>query len=151
MEALAQYPQELSDDSESESEFEADPEDFAASSSSAEESDYDGSDASDDDGSSDSGGDSDGAPLLGWYKMSDVEIGDDWDELERKAAKCTLGAFCRLKHRLTFSVADKKRNEPNGKTREHYSDDSDRPKKKGPAKKNGAAPAKGKAAAKGKR
>ena len=43
--------------------------------SSAEESAYDGSDASEDEGS-------------GSY--DDVsDDGDDWDELERKAAKCT--------------------------------------------------------------
>ncbi|KAF7796890.1 hypothetical protein EIP86_008075 [Pleurotus ostreatoroseus] len=88
---------EAEDESETESEFEA--EDFEESSSSdSDESAYsdDGSNASDDEGS---GSDFD-----------DESDGEDWDELERKAAK-----------------ADKKRVET-GKG--HETDDSDRPKKK---------------------
>ncbi|KAF8906014.1 FACT complex subunit-domain-containing protein [Gymnopilus junonius] len=68
---------EHSSESESESEFEADSEDQVESLSSNDESDYDDSDASGSDGSgSDFGGGGD-----------DSDEGDDWDELERKAAK----------------------------------------------------------------
>jgi nucleosome binding factor SPN SPT16 subunit len=67
-----------SEESGSESEFEADPEELVASSSSNEESGYDDSDASDSDPSgSDFGNGGDDSE----------EEGDDWDELERKAAK----------------------------------------------------------------
>lgn len=105
---------EAENDSMTESEYEA--EDFGASSSSdSEESAYseDGSDASDDEGS---GSDFD-----------DDSDGEDWDELERKAAKgqCLVSQY--HLHMLTFATADKKRIET-GKG--HESDDSDRPKKK---------------------
>ncbi|GJJ12499.1 hypothetical protein Clacol_006742 [Clathrus columnatus] len=97
-------------ESESESDFVAEQEVLEESSSSNDddESAYDGSDVSDDEGDSD---------------MYDESEGDDWDELERKAAK-----------------SDKKR-ELNGKG--HNSDaeaDSDRPKKKPVAKSNGNKP-----------
>jgi len=97
-----------SEESGSESDFEADPEELVASSSSDEESDYDDSDVSGSDASgSDFGGGDD----------SDEE-GDDWDELERKAAK-----------------ADQKRTEGKKVAGSDDSDD-DRPKKKS-AKANG--------------
>ncbi|KIP09266.1 hypothetical protein PHLGIDRAFT_103069 [Phlebiopsis gigantea 11061_1 CR5-6] len=103
------------DESETESEFEAEQEELSSEESEVEESDYDGSDASDDEGS-DSG-------------FDDESEGEDWDELERKAAK-----------------SDSKRTEV---ARGHESDDSDRPKKKAPAKAsgktNGKAKGKGKA------
>ncbi|KAF9821701.1 hypothetical protein IEO21_00547 [Rhodonia placenta] len=88
--------------SDTESEFEAEVDVTESSESSESAFSDDGSDASDDEGSgSDFGSDdSDGV----------IRIGDDWDELERKAAK-----------------ADKKRVEV-GKG--HESDDSDRPKAK---------------------
>ncbi|THH01723.1 hypothetical protein EW026_g1029 [Hermanssonia centrifuga] len=88
---------EAEDQSDSESEFEAEGEESASSESEEEESDYnDGSDASEDEGSA--------------SDFDEVSEGDDWDELERKAAR-----------------ADKKRIET-GKG--HESEDSDRPKKK---------------------
>jgi nucleosome binding factor SPN SPT16 subunit len=78
-----------SDNSESESEFEADEDDFAADSSD-DESDFAVSAGSDESGS-DFGddGDSDGRSFV----MHNLNLvfkfaGDDWDELERKAAKC---------------------------------------------------------------
>ncbi|KAM5539042.1 hypothetical protein V8D89_007265 [Ganoderma adspersum] len=89
-------------ESESESEFEAGSDAMESSASSEAGSDYfDGSDASDDEGS---GSD---------FGSEDSEA-DDWDELERKAAK-----------------DDKKRVETG---RGQDSDDSDRPRKKAPAK-----------------
>ncbi|KAF8163125.1 FACT complex subunit SPT16 [Crassisporium funariophilum] len=102
-----------SEESGSESEFEADPEELAASSSSAEESNYDDSDASvsDESGSDFGGGD------------DDSDEGDDWDELERKAAK-----------------ADQKRVEGK-KTAGSDDSDDDQPKKKA-GKTNGKAKAK---------
>lgn len=64
--------QESDDDSGTESEYEQAPSESDYSEASASESDFkDGSDASDDEGSG-----------------SDFSDGDDWDELERKAAKC---------------------------------------------------------------
>ncbi|KAI0709021.1 FACT complex subunit SPT16 [Earliella scabrosa] len=91
------------DASDTESEFAAESDEVESSESSQDESDYyDGSDASDDEGSGSDFG-------------SEDSDGDDWDELERKAAK-----------------DDKKRAETG---RGHGSDDdSDRPKKKAPAK-----------------
>ncbi|EMD38571.1 hypothetical protein CERSUDRAFT_113749 [Gelatoporia subvermispora B] len=86
----------VDDDSDTESEFAADEVSSEISESSEESAYFDGSDASDDEGSGSDFG-------------SDDSEGDDWDELEKKAAK-----------------ADKKRVE-NGKG--HESDDSDRPKK----------------------
>ena len=65
--------QESDDDSGSESEYEQAPSESDYSEASASESFQDGSDASDDEGS---GSDFSGSE------------GDDWDELERKAAKC---------------------------------------------------------------
>ncbi|KAI0086290.1 FACT complex subunit SPT16 [Irpex rosettiformis] len=92
------------DGSGSESEFEAEDEVEESSESENDESGYsDGSDASEDEGS---GSDFD-----------DESDGEDWDELEKKAAK-----------------ADKKRIETG---RGHDSDDSDRPKKKAAPKANG--------------
>ncbi|KIM49314.1 hypothetical protein M413DRAFT_438502 [Hebeloma cylindrosporum] len=100
-----------SDESGSESEFEADPEELVASASSDEDSGYDDSDAggSDESGSDFGGGD------------DDSDEGDDWDELERKAAK-----------------SDQKRAE--GK-KTGGSDDSEeeRPKKSATKKSNGKA------------
>ncbi|KAG9104453.1 FACT complex subunit spt16 [Ceratobasidium sp. 370] len=105
-----------SDESESESEFEAESEESVQSSSDSDDSEFDdGSDASDDVGS--------GSEV-------DDESGDDWDTLEKKAAK-----------------SDNKAREAG---RGHESDDSDRPKKKAPGGKGqGKAPTKG--AANGKR
>ncbi|KIJ17069.1 hypothetical protein PAXINDRAFT_9925 [Paxillus involutus ATCC 200175] len=86
-------------ESDTESEFEADPEDLVSEQSSADESEYDGSDASADSGSASFDDESDD--------------GDDWDELERKAAK-----------------SDSKRADV-GKSRGDSDDsDDDRPKKK---------------------
>ena len=64
----------VDDASDSESEFEADSEEMQSEESSDAASEYDGSDASADSGSG-SGYD-------------DESEGDDWEELERKAAKC---------------------------------------------------------------
>jgi nucleosome binding factor SPN SPT16 subunit len=61
------------EESDTESEFEADPEDLVSEESSNDASDYDGADASDDSGSA--------------SYDDESEDGDDWDELERKAAK----------------------------------------------------------------
>lgn len=73
--------------------------------------------------------------------MSNCSLGDDWDELERKAAKCK-----HLRHKLSIianfflPTADKKTIEIK-KTKGNDSDDSDaRPKKKSAPSK---APAKG--------
>ncbi|KAF8201718.1 FACT complex subunit SPT16 [Pholiota molesta] len=99
-----------SDESGSESEFEADPEELEVSSSSANESDaY----------SDDSGSDASGSDFGGGGDDDDSDEGDDWDELERKAAK-----------------SDQKR--VDGK-KAAGSDDSDdeRPKKKSATKTNG--------------
>jgi nucleosome binding factor SPN SPT16 subunit len=64
--------QESDDGSETESEYEQAPSESDFSEGGASESDFnDGSDASEDEGSG-----------------SDFSEGDDWDELERKAAKC---------------------------------------------------------------
>ncbi|KAG9016211.1 FACT complex subunit spt16 [Tulasnella sp. JGI-2019a] len=89
-----------------ESEFEVEGDDDLSSSSYSESSDS-GSFASDDSGSDASGGGG-----------SDSESGDDWDELERKAAK-----------------SDKKKAE-DGRGHASDDDDSDRPKKKAPAGKS---------------
>ncbi|KAH8117216.1 FACT complex subunit SPT16 [Phellopilus nigrolimitatus] len=90
------------DDSDSESDFAADTEELVESESDDAVSDFADSDASEDSGSASSfdGGDS---------------SGDDWDELERKAAK-----------------SDKYKTETNGKGGGSDSE-SDRPKKKKPA------------------
>ena len=63
------------DESNTESEFEADTEELISSEGSDEESDFDGSNASEDSGSASSFDD-------------DGSDGESWDELERKAAKC---------------------------------------------------------------
>ncbi|KAL1947960.1 hypothetical protein VTO73DRAFT_13684 [Trametes versicolor] len=110
--AAAGEESEADDDSDTESEFAASSADMESSESSQEESAYDdGSDASDDEGSGSDFG-------------SEESEGDDWDELERKAAK-----------------ADKKRIETG---RGHESDDSDRPAKKSAAKPKPKAKANGK-------
>ncbi|CDO70740.1 hypothetical protein BN946_scf184798.g55, partial [Trametes cinnabarina] len=95
---------EASDASDTESEFEIEEDASESSESSEEESEY--SDASDDEGSGSDFG-------------SDMSEGEDWDELERKAAK-----------------ADKKRTETG---RGNESDDSDRGKKSTKPKPKGKA------------
>ncbi|PAV23533.1 FACT complex subunit SPT16 [Pyrrhoderma noxium] len=85
-----------SDQDETESEFEADTDDLISEESEASESDY--SDASDDSGSASS--------------FDDDSSGDDWDELEKKAAK-----------------SDRKRAET-GRGADSDESDDDRPKKK---------------------
>lgn len=67
--------QSVSEDSESESEFEAEGDDFEESSEEEAESDFAGSNASNDESGSD---------------FDDESEGEDWDELERKAAKSDL-------------------------------------------------------------
>jgi hypothetical protein len=63
--------------------------------------------------------------------------GDDWDEMERKAAKCEgFSAFLLVSANLLHLIADKKKLE-NGKG--HRSDDDDSPRKKKPAHKSGKA------------
>ncbi|KAI0057097.1 FACT complex subunit SPT16 [Artomyces pyxidatus] len=94
---------EQEEDSDTESEFAAESVESASDASSDDGSAFDGSDASDDEGS---GSDFD-----------DESDGDDWDELEKKAAK-----------------SDKKRAEVG--TKGDDSDDSDRPKKKAAASKS---------------
>jgi len=105
---------EQDEETETESEFEAQLSQHSSVTSSDQEvSDFDGSNASEDEGS---GSDFD-----------ESDDGEDWDELERKAAK-----------------SDKKRTE-GGLGKDDDSDNSDRPKKKAPAK------SKSKPAANGKR
>jgi len=70
---------------------------------------FDGSDASDDDDDAMSGGD---------------ESGDDWEQLEQKALKCTH--FPSRKCFANFPKADKKKAEKGGRG----DSDSDAPKKK---------------------
>lgn len=122
--------QEVDSDSDSESDFKAEPDALEDSSSSVDDaSDFDGDDASDDEGSAsdeDFGGeDSEGKMALSLWKSSidDTWSGDDWDELERKAAK-----------------SDKKR-ETNGKSAGGSDSESDRPKKKKAASKSNGKPA----------
>lgn len=72
--------------------------------------------------------------------------GEDWDELEKKAAKCKANLFPKVQVATNCSnfTADKKRVE-GGRTKDDESDDEDRPKKKAPAKsKKSAANGKGK-------
>ncbi|KAJ8699613.1 FACT complex subunit spt16 [Pleurotus ostreatus] len=102
---------EHSEGSPSESEFEADSEDLVEESSSAEESAFEASDASGSDGSASDFGDG-----------SDSE-GDDWDELERKAAK-----------------SDAKRVEGGRKAKDSDDSEDDKPKKKKPAVKTNGKP-----------
>ena len=60
--------------------------------------------------------------------------GEDWDELERKAAKCKAHLISSgHEPELISTSADKKRAE-GGRTKDDESDDSDQPKKKAPAK-----------------
>ncbi|TDL27246.1 FACT complex subunit SPT16 [Rickenella mellea] len=101
--AVGSDQSDVDSDSDTESEFEAEPDDLESDAGDDDESEFDGSDASEDSGSASSYGD------------DESEAGDDWDELERKAAK-----------------SDKKKTETNG--RGNDSDDSDdRPKKKKPS------------------
>jgi hypothetical protein len=67
--------------------------------------------------------------------------GEDWDELERKAAKCKAHLIY-SRHELISPTADKKRTE--GGRKDEDSDDSTRPKKKAPAKSKPQAKANGK-------
>ncbi|KAF8636567.1 hypothetical protein AX17_003378 [Amanita inopinata Kibby_2008] len=97
---------EQSEESGSESEFEADSDGMQSSESSNEESNYADSDASGSESGSDFG--------------SDESEGDDWDELERKAAK-----------------ADLKRAEAKKTRGSDDSDVEDKPKKTAKAKANG--------------
>ncbi|RDB21018.1 FACT complex subunit SPT16 [Hypsizygus marmoreus] len=103
-----------SDESDSESEFEADEEDLVENESSDEASDYDDSDAGSDESGSDFGGD------------DESDEGEDWDELERKAAK-----------------SDMKRVEGGKKGGDSDDSDDDRPKKS-KSKPNGKANGKSK-------
>ena len=137
-----------SDESGSESEFEADPEELAVSASSDEESDYGDSDAggSDESGSDFGGGDDDSdegsyKKFIHLIRFAHYIVGDDWDELERKAAKCMFQCRTYKLTVLTFKTADQKRAE--GK-KTGGSDDSEdeRPKKNGAKKANGKAKAK---------
>lgn len=88
-------------------------------------SDFDGDDASDDEGSGsddDFGGDDSEGEVISmscFVVVLKPSLGDDWDELERKAAK-----------------SDNKR-EANGKPAADSDSGSDRPKKKQPSKTNG--------------
>lgn len=95
---------EMEEDSESESEFEAGSDESEPEESSAEGSVYDGSDASDESASAS-------------YDDASDE-GDDWDELERKAAKSDSKRAAEAKTRRGSDV----------------SDDDERPKKKSAAK-----------------
>jgi len=108
--------QESDDDSGSESEYEQAPSESDYSEAGVSESDFnDGSDASDDEGS--------GSDFSG----SD---GEDWDELERRAAKCEWFSHMVDSVLVTFLAADKKALEVK-KTKGDESDGSDaRPKKK---------------------
>ena len=132
---LTPFFQSEDDDSGTESEFEADSGDSGSSESSNAGSDYfDGSNASEDEGS---GSDFD-----------DDSEGEDWDELEKKAAKCLCysSVVPFESSRSTSSIADKKRAEAG---LGHGSDEeSDRPKKKAAPKaangKNGKTAVKGK-------
>lgn len=79
------------DGSDTESEFAADTEELISSESSAEESAFDGSDASEDSGSGSSFDDeSEGEIHLITKGVSKLLmfVGESWDELEKKAAKC---------------------------------------------------------------
>jgi len=99
---------EVEDGMDTESEFEADPEELEEVESSDAESDYAASDSDGFDGGSDaSAGD-------------DSDEGDDWDELERKAAR-----------------SDMKRADPMRKGGNSDDSDDDRPKKKSSGKANG--------------
>lgn len=124
---------EESEQSDSTSEFEAESDDFAESSS-EDESEYSAEDnASEESGSYDDDDSDEGAFDFYLYNSPDTQgallLGDDWDELERKAAK-----------------ADAKRAEERKKGNRSDDSDDDRPKKKkaAPAKANGKANGKSK-------
>ena len=106
-----------SDQDETESEFEADTDDLISEESEASESDY--SDASDDSGSASS--------------FDDDSSGDDWDELEKKAAKCkqalNVSAYIIVYSKRPSLIADRKRAET-GRGADSDESDDDRPKKK---------------------
>ncbi|KAG6331187.1 hypothetical protein ID866_7902 [Astraeus odoratus] len=105
------------EESQSESEFEADSEDFQTEESSDEGSAYDGSDASDESGSG---------------SFDDESDGDDWDELERKAAKCNVSLLILWEghsNEASFLADSKRATEAKGHRGSDDSDD-DRPKKK---------------------
>ncbi|KZV94038.1 Rtt106-domain-containing protein [Exidia glandulosa HHB12029] len=108
----------MSEDSETESEFEAEGEDFEESSSSDAESAFDGSDASEDSGSD----------------FGDGSDGEDWDELERKAAKSD-------KKRLEASANGKSKDDDSDSDRPKKKAP---PKKNGAPAKGKAPPPKGK-------
>lgn len=76
--------------------------------------------------------------------------GEDWDELERKAAKCKSNFNLQVSTNWTNSTADKKRVE-GGQGKGDDSDDSDRPKKKAPAKSKSKSQGKPPANGKGRR
>lgn len=127
--------QESDGGSETESEYEQAPSESDYSEEGASESDFnDGSDASEDEGSG-----------------SDFSEGEDWDELERKAAKCKWNSYVPDLFLVTVLSADK-RTQDGKKGKGNESDHSDaRPKKvppkgkasaKPPARTNGKAGAK---------
>ena len=113
-------PGEASDQETEESEVDSEySEEGSSSESEPSESDFAGSEVSDEDSDMGSGDDD----------------GEDWDEMERKAAKCECLYSFLFVHAdpLRFS-ADMKKLE-NGKG--HRSDDDDPPRRKKPAQKNG--------------
>lgn len=128
---LTHVQSDAEDESQSESEFEAESDDFESSENSNVESDYsDGSNASEDEGS---GSD-----------FSEDDDGEDWDELERKAAKCACSfflvtgfAYALVLTSFVFNVADKKRAELGKGHGSDDDDDDDRPKKSAKAKPKG--------------
>lgn len=112
--------QESADESGSESEYEQAPSESDYSEANDSGSNFDdGADASDDEGS---GSDFSGSE------------GDDWDELERRAAKCEWISRVVDSASVTFLAADKRTQETK-KVKGNESDGSDaRPKKKAPPK-----------------
>jgi len=112
-------PGEPSDQETEESEVDSEySEEGSASESEPSESDFSGSNVSEED--SDMG--------------SDDDDGEDWDEMERKAAKCEKFSLSLLTYvDFLHLLADKKKLE-NGKG--PRSDDDDPPRKKKPAQKN---------------
>ncbi|KZT26342.1 FACT complex subunit SPT16 [Neolentinus lepideus HHB14362 ss-1] len=107
--------------SEEESEYEQEQEESEFSESDNNESDF-----NDSAGGSESGSGSD---------FDDGSDGEDWDELERKAAKCkSFGSITVSPSLIPVLLADRKRAESG---RGHDSDDSDAKPKKAPAKANG--------------
>ncbi|KAF8078147.1 FACT complex subunit SPT16 [Lyophyllum atratum] len=119
-----------SDNSDSESEFEADQEDLVEVESSDEESDYDDSDAGSDSGDDFGDDDESEGQNISFHVCAFADVllflGEDWDELERKAAK-----------------SDMKRAEGGKKGGQSDDSDDDRGKKsKSKSKANGKANAK---------